>query len=89
MTDAALTLRGKLAELEREAIEKRNKLVDHLRTELRKIKEEHGRKEVLSTLSEFPTLLKIGGTFVEDLPPTADDAVAALREVSLPVVPRD
>jgi hypothetical protein len=83
MTDAALTLRSKLEELERVAIEKRNHLVDHLRSELRKIKEDYGRKELLDSLGKFPTLWAVGHESVEDLPPTADDTAAALLQVNL------
>jgi hypothetical protein len=81
-----VTLEGKLEKLEHEGSEKRNSLMDHLKIELGKIMEEHGRDVLLANLSNFPTLKQFGG-FVENLPNTAmDDAQAALK-AGLPVGP--
>jgi hypothetical protein len=79
MTDAA-TLRSRLASLEQEAVEKRNMLLNHLKIELRNLKDEHGKTAVLDALGEFHTLSEGGRAFVEELPPSAIDIDAAARE---------
>jgi hypothetical protein len=80
MTDATPpAMKNELEKLELEAAEKRDSLMEYVKIELRKIKEEHGRDVLLQSLVDFPTLNR-QRSFVEDLPNTAkDDALAALK----------
>lgn len=85
MTDAKLTLKSELEKLEREAVEKRDELLDQIRFALRKLTEAQGKRTVLDTLNKYPTLTQSGRTFVEGLPNTAKDDLA---EMVIPTGPR-